>query len=137
MRTARSSSPMERPPMSADRAQWMLGYLPAIYAEADRANGGTLTQLLDALGALFFDGADDNDALPGLESQIHAIPTLFGAQANAPHVPDRFLAWLSGWLAFTAHERLAPAALRRVLANIVPLYSIRGTRAGMTRLLQL
>jgi phage tail-like protein len=125
---------------ATDRAEWMLGSLPAIYAEADRVAGGTLSRLLAALGAVFFEGITSGDGepgFPGLERQILAIPVLFVPAAGQPQAPDWFLPWLAAWLAFTPHEHLDPMALRRVLSNIVPLYSQRGTRACMVKLLQL
>jgi hypothetical protein len=122
----------------------MLAALPAIYAERDAASGGALLRLLDVLGKLFFDGTGpDEPALPGLEKQIRQIPALFVPLASdsgagcGGETPERFLHWLAGWLAFTPHSYLEPPALRRVLANIVPLYSLRGTSEYLERILEL
>ena len=128
----------------SDRAQWMLAALPAVFADRDAASGGTLLRLLDVLGKLFFDGTGpDEPALPGLERQIRQIPALFVplaadyGPACGGETPERFLHWLAGWLAFTPHSYLEPPALRRVLANIVPLYSLRGTGEYLHRIIEL
>jgi phage tail-like protein len=132
--------------MSTERGQWMLAALPAVYADCDEASGGELNRLLDALATLFFDGGGLPQApVSGLEAQIHAIPALFLPLGDTGrygwpeqrHTPDRFLPWLAQWLSFTPHDQLEPAALRRVLANIVPLYGRRGTRQYLLRLLEL
>jgi phage tail-like protein len=135
--------------MSIDRGKWMLAALPAVYTDRDEASGGTLTRLLEVLGILFFDGENGSEPgvprLPGLERQIRAIPGLFlplaqtsgSGHADPSQTPERFLHWLATWLAFAPHGYLEPPALRRVLANIVPLYGLRGTRKYLNDVLKL
>jgi phage tail-like protein len=122
----------------------MLGLLPAVFAQNDE---GALSKLLDVLGDLFFDGSgsseeiDSGESFPGLERQMRAIPGLFlplqDDGSDATVTPDRFLPWLAAWLSFSPHEHLDRKALRRVLANIVPLNGRRGTRYYLERLLDL
>lgn len=137
--------------MNTSRAQWMLSLLPAVFAESDAQSDGTLTRLLEVLGAVFFDGNEDPHkpntkvTLPGLERQIRTVPGVFlphgdpidTRPGNVGHTPNHLLPWLAEWLSFAPHEYLDPPALRRVLANIVPLNGLRGTRGYLERLLEL
>jgi len=115
----------------------LLGHLPAVFRAADTS--GELRRLLAAFeGVLFGDGDPDR---PGIEEQVDAIPRhvapLPGPGPDGMACPDRFLPWLAEWVAFTPHALFAPPALRRIVAGIVPLYSWRGTRVYLERLLRL
>jgi P2-related tail formation protein len=48
-----------------------------------------------------------------------------------------FLPWLSGWVALTLRADWDDATRRGFLQQIVPLYQLRGTRAGLERMLEL
>lgn len=84
------------------------------------------------------------DGAPGLAQRIAAIPDLF-AVAASPGAPGRpqavcpepFVAWLAQWVAFTPCEGFSTAELRRIVAGIVPLYPMRGTKAYLEALLRL
>jgi phage tail-like protein len=78
-----------------------------------------------------------------LEQYLDEIPVLF-APIAAPEdglrvwrTPDRFLHWIASWLGFTPYALFSPAALRRILGGIVPLYGRRGTRDYLVRLVEL
>jgi len=116
----------------------MFSSLPAVFRSRDAT--GHLKHLLDVLAAFFFTG---DHFWPGLEQRLDDIPALFSPMA-APHdefrigrTPDRFLPWLAAWLSFTPYSLFAPEALRRILAGIVPLYGLRGTRDYLVHLLEL
>jgi phage tail-like protein len=68
----------------------------------------------------------DFDGLP-LEDQIANRHLLF----DAWETPKRFLAWLASWVALALRPDLSPFKQRRILANAVRLYRIRGTRLGL------
>jgi len=131
--------------MKQEPGDRLFASLPAVYAAADAT--GDLASLLGVFEALFFEGVDSEPGgsahrvLPGIESGIHAIPALFapiGSPADlAARTPDRFMHWMAGWLAFTPHALFTPKALRRIVAGIVPLYSLRGTRENLRRLIAL
>jgi phage tail-like protein len=119
----------------------MFSNLPAIFRNRDET--GDLARLLDVLAAFFFTGGIiDDDLLPGLEQRLDEIPALFapvGAPQDELHVwrtPDRFLHWLAAWLSFTPHALFTPEPLRRTLADIVPMYGLRGTKGYLERLLE-
>lgn len=122
----------------ADR---MFALLPEVFRTRDQH--GELERLLTALEAFFFTGHPDHGhGVTGLEPYIDAIPDLFaplgvGREGSSGRTPDAFLHWLAAWLSFTPHRLFAPDALRRIIAGIVPLYSFRGTRQYLERLLEL
>jgi phage tail-like protein len=51
--------------------------------------------------------------------------------------PPAFLPWLGGWLDVDDQARWPEARLRRLLAEAMDLYHWRGTRYGLTRMLEL
>jgi phage tail-like protein len=122
----------------------MLDSLPAIYRNNDE--GGHLQRLLGAFEEVLF--YNDDPATPGIEQQIDAIPSFFSPsgitpgygiaeQSVATRAPDRFLAWLATWVAFTPHALFPPEQLRTIISGIAPLYSKRGTRDYLEQLLKL
>jgi len=126
----------------AEDADRMLAGLPAVFGNRDET--GDLTRLLGVLEAVFFSGAAvEGRKVPGLEQYIDEIPALFlplGLQLDGGKLwqtPDRFLHWLAAWLSFTPHVLFSAASLRRIVAGIVPLYGLRGTKDYLVRLLEL
>ena len=140
--------------MSTVPGDRMLAGLPAVFEASDVS--GDLARLLGVFEALFFGdshlaGGDASGSgasgsrLPGIERSLRAIPALFAPLGNDAYAdpeadrrtPDHFLHWLATWLAFTPHALFSPTALRRIVAGIVPLYGLRGTRDYLLRLLAL
>jgi len=123
-------------------AERMFSSLPAVFRSRDAT--GDLNRLLDVLAAFFFTGRTIDDHFwPGLEQRLDDIPALFSPMAlpqdelRIERTPDRFLPWLAAWLSFTPYSLFAPEALRCILAGIVPLYKLRGTRDYLVHLLEL
>jgi len=51
--------------------------------------------------------------------------------------PPEFLPWLSGWVALTLRADWSTATQRRFLQEVVALYRLRGTAAGLKRMLMI
>jgi phage tail-like protein len=103
-------------------------HLPAIYrvpakvsAGAPPASRETLERFL-ALFEGFFDDTDD---------EIAGLARLF----DPASVPESWLAWLAGWLAFPLEEGWPSAKKRRLLAEAFEAYAWRGTSRGLARAL--
>jgi phage tail-like protein len=95
---------------------------------------------LDYLPAIFRQDPFAGDFLQAFETMIN------GLQAEIEGVADYldpmaaradFLPWLSGWVALTLRADWDEATRRGFLQQIVPLYRLRGTRAGLERVLEL
>jgi len=69
----------------------------------------------------------------GLEEKIAGLHFLF----DASRTPSAFLDWLAGWSALTLRMELSEQSRRALIANIIPLYRIRGTKMYLERLLAL
>jgi phage tail-like protein len=69
----------------------------------------------------------------GLESEIGRIADYLDPMTADPE----FLPWLSDWVALTLRADWPEATRRSFLAQIVPLYRLRGTAAGLQRMLEL
>jgi len=132
--------------MTADR---LLAALPAIYAERDRAEGGTLRELLRAFEAVLL-GAGRTAEPTGYDQRIAALPSLLAPDRDGTAddvealgtydaaTRDAFVPWLAAsWVAFTPFAHFEPARLRSIVSGIVPLYARRGTPAYLTSLLHL
>ncbi len=76
-------------------------------------------------------GAEGRDQ--GLEEKIALLHTLF----NPRETPAEFLPWLAGWTALTLDPALTEAQARELVARVVPLYAIRGTKAYLEEMLHL
>lgn len=105
----------------------LLDYLPAIYQRSEEC-GRFLAAFEGTLfGAGSAEWAEDGLAATtkGLEPLIDGIPALFDAELTLPE----FLPWLSQWASVTAHEGIPEARRRQLIAKMIPLYAIRGTKA--------
>jgi phage tail-like protein len=69
----------------------------------------------------------------GMEEKIANLSALFDARRT----PAEFLDWLAGWSALSLNSELSEQQKRELIANIIPLYRIRGTRRYVERLLDI
>jgi phage tail-like protein len=68
-----------------------------------------------------------------LEDEITDLHRLF----EPDHTPPQFLAWLAGWAALSLESSISLERRRKLVASIIPLYRIRGTKAYLEELLRL
>ncbi|MGA7411917.1 MAG: phage tail protein [Bryobacteraceae bacterium] len=131
----------------------LLDYLPAIYqgsgwVDADAKASSFLSSFLLAFEKILlgrddaveptgdsppFVGSGSSQRFQGLEEKIANLSALFDAR----RAPEEFLEWLAGWGALSLHEELSVPARRVLIANIISLYRIRGTKHYLERLLEL
>src|SRR5271156_3083029 len=114
----------------------LIEYLPAIYQEADASHPTTfLGQFLLAFEKVLlgFQTEASDPKIEGLGKKIAGLHRIFDPEET----PEEFLPWLAGWAALSLRSDLSLARKRRLLANIIPLYRIRGTRKYLEELLML
>lgn len=75
-------------------------------------------------------GTDDP---PGLEEIIDNIDLYF----NPQQTPNEFLPWLAGWVALSLRDDWKPEVKRAFIKEIVGLYRLRGTKAGLVKILEI
>ncbi|MGR9087488.1 MAG: phage tail protein [Gammaproteobacteria bacterium] len=115
----------------------LLRHLPEIYHDSD-----DLRAVLSAFDRVLFgfDGTDSGSP-PGLEQKIARIPALFdpkpGQVGAGNRTPTEFLIWLADWVALEGIQAMPEEQLRHLIARIVPLYAIRGTRQYLIEILSL
>lgn len=113
----------------------LLQHLPAIYSTWDdgyhleEGEKPALRPLLAAFEEVLF--GPDCEGRAGLEQQIVRLDGLFSPEQT----PWEFLPWLAQWVALSQYQNLPEARLRKLIANIVPLYSYRGTKKYLQQLL--
>jgi phage tail-like protein len=125
-------------PVPPKQVSTYLQYLPAIMQEnADEQGVAFLGRWLLAFEQILSGLGDP--AAPGLEEIIDRIYRYFDpgpGRAEAERAPSDFLPWLAGWVALTLREDWSEAEKRRIISEIVPVYRQRGTKAGLTTVLQ-
>ncbi|MDJ0632609.1 MAG: phage tail protein I [Xenococcaceae cyanobacterium MO_188.B29] len=70
---------------------------------------------------------------PGLEEIIDNIDVYF----NPQQTPEEFLPWLAGWVALSLRDDWKPKVKRAFIQQIVGLYRLRGTKAGLIKILEI
>ncbi|WP_437275938.1 phage tail protein [Sorangium sp. So ce375] len=76
---------------------------------------------------------DDVRDLKGIERVLDGIDRYFDPLRTDPE----FLPWLAQWVATSLRDDWSEETKQKFLANIVPLYRERGTRAGIEKVLHL
>lgn len=124
----------------------LMAYLPAIYEELDPPDK-PLERLLAAFEQILLGyekipagtrkavakGKRGGPNIEGLGKKIEHLDELFDPEKT----PEEFLPWLASWAALSIRSRLPQEKQRALIARIIPLYRIRGTRAYMEELLEL
>jgi phage tail-like protein len=103
-----------------------LQHLPAVFAE-DPFLGRFLQAFETVLSGPGVAGQ------PGIEEIIGGLPSV----VDPATTPDEFLPWLAGWVALSLRADWDAATKRAFLREIVPLYRLRGTQAGLQRMLEI
>lgn len=115
-------------------------YLPAIYQDRDDKGGENfLCRFLGAFEALLLDSeshfgirdAEFDWEQEPLEREIARLHYLL----DPWETPDEFLPWLASWAALSLRPELSSSRKRKLIARIIPLYRIRGTRRYMEEIL--
>jgi phage tail-like protein len=110
-----------------------LAHLPALFRDTEFA--GTFLLAFERV----LTGLPDPDqpnlprVPPGLEQVLEAIETYF----DPASAPAEFLPWLAGWVATSLREDWDAATRRSFIAQVVPLYRLRGTPRALQTLLQI
>ncbi len=111
----------------------LLKHLPAIYHGPELAK---LHEVLAVFEAVLLCGEgperEELDPSDGLSQKIRKIPTLF----DPARTPSEFLPWLSEWVALSRTQGLSEERLRRLIGESVCLFSWRGTKHYLHRMLQ-
>jgi phage tail-like protein len=123
----------------------LLDYLPVIYQESGPSDSPSfMEQFLIPFERLLLDfewkavdpgthnaGVDIQDH--PLEKKVSDLHILF----DPDQTPEEFLPWLASWAALSFQPELSVKRRRRLLARIVPMYRIRGTRRYLEEILSL
>ncbi|MCB9702775.1 MAG: phage tail protein I [Myxococcales bacterium] len=77
---------------------------------------------------------------PGLVQVLDRIHTYFRpgpGEAADRRAPAEFIPWLARWVACSLRDEWDDETRRRVVAQAVPLYRLRGTKEGLRRMLEI
>ncbi|KFA94823.1 phage tail protein [Archangium violaceum] len=110
-----------------------LEHLPAVF-QADPFLGRFLLAFERILS-----GLDSNQEPPGFEQLLDRIHTCFqpggGGESASERAPAEFLPWLAGWVATSLRDDWEEETRRRFIRGIPALYRLRGTPAGLKKML--
>lgn len=106
------------------------------YLPAHLQQDPLLNQFLLAFEQILTGGLVPNSG-PGLEETIDTLHTYFTPQASPGQAPEAFLPWLASWVALSLRADWSEATKRGFIRRVVPLYKLRGTKAGLEKLLEL
>jgi phage tail-like protein len=113
-------------------------YLPALFQqEGDAGSARLIGRFLLAFEQILSGPGTAEQA--GIEEIIDRIHLYFHpgpGQAEGERAPAEFLPWLAGWVALSLREDWSEVEKRRIISETVPAYRQRGTRAGLTNILQ-
>ncbi len=123
---------VDRPPDASESVvfPWVLGADRILY-RAFSVKGAVFTIQLVAL---------ELAAHVAIEEEIERLPVLLDPGphlSSAERAPAELLPWLASWLGATLDPRWPEEARRRLIAEIVPLYRLRGTPAGIARMVRI
>ncbi len=85
------------------------------------------------------EGAPEPTA-PGLEDVLERVHTYFRPGPGEPsesRSPAHFLPWLARFVAAMLREDWDEETKRRMIAQAIPLYRLRGTREGLRRMIEI
>ncbi len=122
----------------APKNKGLLSHLPEIFQNSD-----DLRTVLSVFDHVLFGPESKDSGILGLEQIIARIPGLFNPQPEQAVTEgfetafSEFLPWLADWVSLEQAELLPEDSLRRVIAGIVPLYAVRGTKSYLQAVLAL
>lgn len=106
-----------------------LDHLPAMFR--DEHTQGFIGRFLLAFEAVL-SGLPDAQS-PGLAQTVERLYEYFDPQRT----DEEFLPWLASWVALSLHADWETDTKREFIRQIVPLYRLRGTKAGLQRMLEI
>lgn len=105
----------------------LLDHLPGIYQEDQ-----FLRRFLMAFEQILLGRVDGGNApAEGLRETIAQLADFF----DPARTPERFLPWLTKWVALSGSFDMSIETQREVLANIIPYYHRRGTKQNLEDLI--
>jgi phage tail-like protein len=110
----------------------MIQYLPAIYQAAGEHS--LLSHLLGAFENILLKRSGGTS---GEAAAIEEIVADLARYFDPKRTPSDFLPWLAGWAALTLRADLTESRQREIIARIIPLYGKRGTRRGISEIVEL
>lgn len=120
---------------SITKSSAYLEYLPGVFQQ-DAERGDFLGRYLKIFEKILA-GIDDEPQNPvtieGVEQIVARLHEFFDAET----APTEFLDWLAGWMALKLPSSWLEAQKRRTIRRIIPLYKLRGTKAGLTEYLKI
>jgi len=127
----------------SSQATRYLDYLPSLL-QSDKFLSDLLRAFENVLSGVNSDEKDSKE-LVGLEEYINRIHIYFisylqkppGDELKEDVTPKEFIPWLASWVALSLRDDWEEDFQRKFISKIVPLYSKRGTKAGIKELLEI
>jgi phage tail-like protein len=116
-----------------------IDFLPSVFKKADDDFFERYLIILERI----LSGTDDvvkigGEEIKGISSVLDTVSELFYPYSETGgEIPPDFLDWLSTWVGLVLKEDWSTEKKQEVIANIIPIYRLRGTRVGLNELLKI
>jgi len=119
-----------------------LKYLPAIFQQNTHSENITFIACFLIAFEQILTGFKDQE---GLEKKIDRIHTYLDPNPLEPEeskdavqrAPEKFLPWLASWISLNLRDNWQEDEKRRFIREVVPLYRLRGTKAGLEGMIRI
>lgn len=114
---------------------WVAQFLPAVLQDESTPQ---FRAFLTAFTYVLRESPAEDPTWIGFEQVLRGVDRYFTFQAADPQqqTPDSFLPWLATWVALQ-QSTAVDLTRRELLAQLVPLYHKRGTKAGLLTILSI
>ncbi len=125
--------------MSDSALRKYIDLLPSIFKRADDSFFERYLKIFEKILSGINDGnPKDGEEITGISQVLDKVADFFYPPLKEnKELPPDFLAWLSTWVGLVLKEDWGIEKKQKVIANIIPLYRLRGTRLGLNELLKI
>ncbi len=120
-----------------------IDFLPSVFKTATREADNPFFEKYLKIFEKILRGIDDGIKIDGKEIEgisdiLDTVSEWFYPYSeSALEMPPDFLDWLSTWVGLALKEDWSASKKKEVIANIIPIYRLRGTRVGLNELLKI
>lgn len=87
--------------------------------------------------SFLFDDTEKSFLPPLKDNEKNIFKTYFRPDEDTDRFPDEFLRWLASWTALVLKDDWELEKKREVIARIIPIYRMRGTKRGLEEFLRI
>jgi len=117
-----------------------LDFMPSIYRGPEKGKATIFENLLKIFRTILTDADSVQIDINGGKTDIESISETIGKVPKLFHPsssPKGFLDWLASWTGLVLKEDWSDSKKKEVVAKIIPIYRMRGTKTGLLEFLKI